>query len=225
MTELNDIKACLFDAYGTLFDVHSSVDRHRERLGERADAISSLWRQKQLEYSWLRSLMQRHVDFWQITTDALDYVFETFGVDDNALKAQLLEAYQVLDCYSEVPETLLRLKRAGMRTAILSNGPPAMLQAAVEGNRLVDLIDEVLSVEEVGIYKPEPRVYRLAVDRLGIPAHHITLQSSNNWDIAGASSFGLRTVWINRFSQPLDRLGFGPDAVLENLKGFPNLVL
>ncbi len=224
MTELKDIKACLFDAYGTLFDVHSSVGRHRACLGERSEQISSLWRQKQLEYSWLRSLMQRHVDFWQLTTDALDYVFEAFSIDDDALKTELLAAYQVLDCYPEVPETLDRLKSKGMRTAILSNGSPAMLKAAIEGSRLTDLIDSVLSVEEVSIYKPHARVYRLAVDRLGIPAHLMTLQSSNNWDIAGAGSFGLRTVWINRFAQPLDRLGFGPDAVLEDLEGLPELL-
>lgn len=225
MPTLSEIKACVFDAYGTLFDVHSSVSRHRDRLGERAAQVSSLWRQKQLEYSWLRSLMQRHVDFWQVTTDALDYAFDAFNIDDAALKTELLDAYRVLDCYPEVPEVLQRLKSQGMRTAILSNGSPAMLKAAIEGSELTALIDSVLTVEEVGIYKPDPSVYQLAVDRLGVAAHHMTLQSSNNWDVAGASSFGLKTVWINRFAAPLDRLGFAPDAVLENLEGFPELVL
>lgn len=225
MTILSEIKACVFDAYGTLFDVHSSVNRHRDRLGDRAAQISSLWRQKQLEYSWLRSLMHRHVDFWQVTTDALDYAFDAFDIDDAALKTELLDAYRVLDCYPEVPEVLQGLKSQDIRTAILSNGSPDMLQAAIEGNQLASLVDNVLTIEEVGIYKPHPSVYQLAVDRLGLPANHMTLQSSNNWDIAGAGSFGMKTVWINRFAQPLDRLGFAPDATLESLDGLLERVL
>lgn len=218
------IQACVFDAYGTLFDVHSAVGRHRARLGERADRVSTLWRAKQLEYTWLRSLMGRHADFWQVTQDALDYALDAHAVSDTALRQDLLAAYRTLDAYPEVPATLARLKAAGMRTAILSNGSPAMLDAAVASAGLTNAFDAVLSIEAVGVYKPDPRVYALAVARLGVPAEAISFQSSNGWDVAGAASYGLRVVWVNRFGQRPERLPFPPDAVIPTLAGLPALV-
>jgi len=203
---LQVIEACVFDAYGTLFDVHSSVARHRERIGERAQQVSVTWRQKQLEYTWLRSLMGRHADFYEVTADALDYAFEVFDIQDDTLKADLLAAYGQLDCYAEVEGTLRGLKDRGLTTAILSNGSPSMLGSAVESGGIAHLLDEVLSVEAVGIYKPAPAVYRLAVDRLGIGAAKILFMSGNAWDIAGAAAFGYRTVWVNRFGQKAERL-------------------
>jgi len=200
------VEACVFDAYGTLFDVHSSVARHRERIGERARQVSVTWRQKQLEYTWLRSLMARHADFHAVTRDALDYTFEVFGIQDDRLQADLLAAYRALDCYAEVKGTLQALKDRGLTTAILSNGSPSMLGSAVEAGGIARLLDEVLSVEAVGIYKPAPAVYQLAVDRLGISAAKILFMSSNAWDIAGAAVFGYRTVWVNRFGQTAERL-------------------
>jgi 2-haloacid dehalogenase len=216
---LRHIKACVFDAYGTLFDVHSAVGKYRVALGEVAGSVSALWRTKQLEYTWLRSLMGRHTDFWQVTGDALDYALDAHGVEDSGLRDQLMQAYLRLDCYPEVPTTLTWLKQHGVKTAILSNGSPLMLQAAVDGAGLGDLIDYNLSVEEVGIYKPDPRVYQLAVDRLGVAAAEISFQSSNAWDAAGAASFGFRVVWINRFGQRRERLPAGPGAEIGTLEG------
>ena len=197
---------CVFDAYGTLFDVHSAVGRYRDSLGEKADAVSVLWRSKQLEYTWLRSLMRQHVDFWQITTDALDYAFSTQEIENPELQGQLLQAYHRLDCYPEVPETLQFLKDRGYGTAILSNGSPEMLSSGVRNSRLEDLLDAVFSVEDVGVFKPDPRVYQLAVERLQTEPRKILFFSSNAWDVCGSAAFGFQTIWINRFSQKPERL-------------------
>ncbi len=220
----NDIGACVFDAYGTLFDVHSAVARHRSRLMPAADAISALWRSKQLEYTWLRSLMGRHADFWRVTSDALDYALDAYDVNDTALRDDLMQAYLSLDAYPEVSAVLQRLKAAGMQTAILSNGSPSMLEAAVVGADIQHLLDASLSVEEVGIYKPDPRVYQLAVDRLGVAAERISFQSSNAWDAVGAATFGMRVAWVNRFGQRRERLTAHPDAEIDSLTGLPELL-
>lgn len=213
----SDIKACVFDAYGTLFDVHSAVGRHENRIGEQADAVSNLWRLKQLQYTWLRSLMGKHVDFWRLTGDALDFALEAHGIDDAALRDDLMSAYMGLDAYPEVSDTLQRLKQAGLKTAILSNGSPEMLQSAVDNAGISDLIDANLSVEDVGIYKPDPRVYQLAVDRLGVAREQISFQSSNAWDAVGAATFGFHVAWINRFGQGRERLTADPEAEIRTL--------
>ena len=179
---------CVFDAYGTLFDVHSAVGRYREVLGEKADPVSILWRTKQLEYTWLRSLMRQHVDFWQITSDALEYAFSAHEINNPELQNQLLQAYHQLDCYPEVPETLKWLKDRGFGTAILSNGSPKMLASGVNNSGLQNLIDSVLSVEEVGVFKPDPRVYQLAVEQLKTEAGKILFFSSNAWDVCGSAT-------------------------------------
>ncbi len=223
-TSLKHTQACVFDAYGTLFDVHSAVARYRDRLGEPADDLSALWRRKQLEYTWLRSLMRRHADFRQITGDALDYAMATHGVNDPALRDDLLDAYLRLDCYPEVPGMLDRLNQAGLRCAILSNGSPDMLAAAVSNAGLDQRLEAVLSIEQVGIYKPDPRVYQLAVDALGVAAERVCFLSSNAWDVAGALSFGFRVVWINRFAQQPERLGQTADAELSTLELLPSLL-
>jgi 2-haloacid dehalogenase len=224
MSDFSAIKACVFDAYGTLFDVHSAVGRHRERLGENASAVSALWRTKQLEYTWLRSLMQRHADFWQVTADALDYSLDSFGISDAALREDLLNAYLRLDCYPEVVDVLSTLKQASLQLAILSNGSPQMLEAVALGNKLDKLLDANLSVESVGIFKPDPRVYQLAVDELGVAPEQISFQSSNAWDAAGAASFGFKVAWINRFGQRRERLPDAPHAELHTLAELPSLV-
>jgi 2-haloacid dehalogenase len=218
------IKACVFDAYGTLFDVHSAVGRYRSELGERSDQISGLWRVKQLEYTWLRSLMGRYADFSQVTADALDYALATFDVENPALREKLLLAYRSLDCYAEVPAVLRTLADAGMRLAILSNGSPAMLDAAVHGSGLQELFDSVISVDELQIFKPDPSVYQLACDRLRVEPDTVMFQSSNAWDAAGAKSFGFNVAWINRFSQQPERLGFPADHELGDLSRLPALV-
>lgn len=219
------IRACVFDAYGTLFDVHSAVGKHRHRLGGHADPVSQLWRTKQLEYTWLRSLMGQYRDFWQVTQDALDFAFATYGLTDQALRQDLMQAYLQLDCYPEVTATLQQLKERGYRTAILSNGSPTMLNTAIDHAGISHLIDVTLSVESVGIYKPSPRVYQLAVAQLAVAAHEISFQSANAWDAAGAASAGLRVVWINRFNQQWERLGTVPDAELPSLRALPTILV
>jgi len=222
--KLAGIRAAVFDAYGTIFDYNSAAGRCREALGDKADALSRLWRDKQLQYSWLRALMGRHAEFWQVTSDALDYALETLGVVDGALKERLMDCYLTLDCFPEVPAMLERLRAARMKTAILSNGSPRMLAAAVEGSRLGALLDAVLSVEEAGVYKPHPRVYQLAVDRLGVPADRIAFQSSNAWDAHGASAFGFKVVWCNRYGQRRERLPGRPDAEIRSLAELPAIL-
>lgn len=222
--EFSEIRACVFDAYGTLFDVHSAVGRYRPRLGDQADALSQTWRVKQLEYTWLRSLMGCHTDFWQVTGEALDYAMESFSIDDASLREDLMQAYRQLDAYPEVPRVLQRLRDAGLQTALLSNGEPAMLADAVASAGLQALLDDVLSVESVGIYKPDPRVYQLACDRFGLKPEQIAFQSSNGWDAAGAAAFGFKVAWCNRFGQRRERLPARPQAEITTLDGLLQLL-
>jgi 2-haloacid dehalogenase len=195
---LTGIRACVFDAYGTLFDYASAASRCRDAVGDRFAALTTLWRDKQLHYSWLRAVQDRHADFWQVTGDALDYALEALDIADPALRQRLLDLYLTLDVFPDVPDMLARLKQAGLQTAILSNGAPAMLRAAVEAARIGPLLDAVLSVEEVGVFKPHPKVYQLSVERLGVAASAICFVSSNGWDAYAASAFGMRVAWCNR---------------------------
>ena len=221
---IGGIKACVFDAYGTLFDVHSAVGKHRHRLGDLADQVSMLWRTKQLEYTWLRSLMGHHADFWQVTQEALDFAFDMHDINDPDLHKTLMEAYLKLDCYPEVPEALSILKSRGLRLAILSNGTPSMLAAAVNNSAIGNLIEKNFSVEEVGIFKPDPRVYRIAVDGLGVKSEEIVFQSSNAWDASGASAFGFKVAWVNRFGQSEERLPGRPDVEIQTLLELPDFL-
>ena len=219
-----EIDGCVFDAYGTLFDVHAAAARCRDELGDAADAVSQTWRTKQLQYTWLRSLMGRHIDFWQLTGEALDYALDSHGIDDEALRQRLMDCYLVLDAYPEVKDVLGRLHGAGLKCAVLSNGAPNMLDAAVRNAGLGDVLDAVLSIEDVGIYKPHPSVYRLAVDRLGVEAERIAFQSSNAWDANGAAAFGFRVAWVNRFGQRPERLPGPADAEIATLDELPALL-
>ncbi len=219
-----NINACVFDAYGTLFDVHSAVGKYIERLGDVSEQVSNIWRTKQLEYTWLRSLMKKHADFWQVTQDALDYALAVFNINDKQLRNDLINAYLELDCYPEVPDTLQKLKDSGQQIAILSNGSPAMLEAVIKSSGLEDLVEIILSVEMVGIFKPDPAVYQLAVKQLGLTAAEIVFMSSNAWDAVGATAFGLRVAWINRFSQRPERLPFQPDIEIKTLDQLPGLL-
>jgi 2-haloacid dehalogenase len=219
-----NINACVFDAYGTLFDVHSAVGKYIERLGDVSEQVSNIWRTKQLEYTWLRSLMKKHADFWQVTQDALDYALAVFNIKDKQLRNDLINAYLELDCYPEVPDTLQKLKDSGQQIAILSNGSPAMLEAVVKSSGLEDLVEIILSVEMVGIFKPDPAVYQMAVNQLGVTAAEIVFMSSNAWDAVGATAFGLRVAWINRFAQRPERLPFQPDIEIKTLDQLPGLL-
>jgi len=220
-----NIKACVFDAYGTLFDVHSAVGKYTERLGDVAEQVSAIWRTKQLEYTWLRSLMKQHADFWQVTQDGLDYALDVFSITDRELRNDLIDAYLNLKCYPEVPDTLAKLKDSGRQIAVLSNGSPAMLEAVVKSSGLEDLVQTILSVEMVGVFKPDPAVYQLAVDRLGVKAAEIVFMSANAWDAVGARAFGLRVAWINRFAQRPERLPFQPDTEIKTLAELPGLLM
>jgi 2-haloacid dehalogenase len=221
---LRGVQGCVFDAYGTLFDFAAAARNCRDVLGDDIDRLTALWRDKQLQYTWLRAAQGRHADFWQVTGDALDFALETLGLTEPGLRDRLMSLYLTLDPFPEVSGVLARLKATGIRTAILSNGSPAMLDAAVKAAKLETLLDAVLSVEEVGVYKPHPRVYQLAVDRLGIPASAISFQSSNAWDAYAASAFGMQVVWCNRYGQHRERLPGSPDREIKSLAELPALV-
>ncbi len=221
---LSGVEACVFDAYGTLFDFAAAAGGCADVLGDAVHALTALWREKQLQYTWLRAAQGQHADFWQVTGDALDFALETLAIEKPGLRHRLMTLYLTLVAFPEVPDVLNRLRRAGLRTAILSNGSPTMLHSAVKGAGLTGLLDAVLSVEEVGVYKPHPKVYQLAVDRLRVPASAIAFQSSNAWDAHAASAFGMQVVWCNRYSQRRERLPGSPDREISSLAELPALV-
>lgn len=218
------IGACVFDAYGTLFDVNSAVARVRERLGPRADELGRIWREKQLQYSWLLTLSGRFDDFWHVTGNSLDYAMHSLGIIDPILRARLMETYLGLTPFPEVPAVLRRIKQDGHRTAVLSNGTTSMLTAVVNAGGLHGALDRLISAEEARVYKPHPDVYRLAVTQLGVPAERICFVSGNGWDVAGAAAFGFRCVWVNRSRSRPDRLPDGPLAELDDLTALPELL-
>ncbi|WP_019645656.1 haloacid dehalogenase type II [Novispirillum itersonii] len=221
---MNDarIEVCVFDAYGTLFDVHSAVRRAGSALGSRAGAISALWRSKQLEYTWVRSLMHRYADFWSCTEEALDHALTVYGGADPTIRNALLNAYRTLDAYADVRPALERLRDRGKRLAVLSNGTPEMLKQAVEAAGLADFGMLLLSVDGLRVFKPDPRVYALAGDALGISPQAISFQSANAWDVAGATAAGLHGVWINRIGAAPEY--GGATKMLPSLAGLPELV-
>jgi 2-haloacid dehalogenase len=215
---LRGIRACVFDAYGTLFDLASVLRPHGAAMGDAATRLLSLWRAKQLEYTWLRTLMRRHADFWQVTEEALDYAMAALGLADAALRGRLMHGYLELSCFPDAPVALAQLKAAGLRTAVLSNGTPDMLRAALTNSRLASLVDQALSVEQVGCYKPDPRVYRLAVDELALDERSIAFVSANGFDAAGAASFGFPTVRVARTgAPPPETLPFRPAFEIRTL--------
>jgi 2-haloacid dehalogenase len=216
-------KVFAFDAYGTLFDVHAAVRRHAAAVGPDATALSDLWRTKQLEYTWVRSLMGRHRDFAAVTADALDYVLDRFPAVDRKVRDPLLEAYRTLDAYPEVPGVLAELKRSGARLAILSNGTPDMLAAAVASAGIGAYLDATISIEEAGVYKTDRRVYQLVVDQLRAAPGDVSFQSSNRWDVAGAVAFGFTAVWVNRTRAPDEYRELPPATVISSLAELPGL--
>lgn len=222
---LDNVTACVFDAYGTVFDVGSAANRCRDMLGKRTAALAAMWRDKQLQYTWLRAAQNCHADFWQVTGDSLDYTLDNLGIDIPGLRDRLMQLYLTLDPFPEVADVLRALKTAGLRTAILSNGSPAMLEPLVGMAGLDSLFDAVLSVEAVGAYKPSPKVYQLAVDRLATPARNIVFLSSNGWDAWAASAFGMRVIWCNRYGQSRERLPGSPDRMIATLAELPPLVV
>lgn len=223
------VTTCIFDAYGTLFDVAAAARQAASEpefaaISKDWPALSEKWRAKQLQYTWLRAITGAHTDFWTVTSEGLDWALEATGHDgDTALRQRLLDLYWELGAYPEVPEMLGRLKESGRATGILSNGSPQMLDGAVVSAGLSQLLDAVLSVESVGIFKPDARVYDLVEAHFGCARDEVLFVSSNGWDAAGAAGFGFQTVWVNRSGEPMDRLPWTPDHVLTDLTRIPEL--
>lgn len=219
------IKVFVFDAYGTLFDVHSPALSLATELGVDAASFSALWRAKQLEYTWLRSLMGEYAPFDQVTADALDYALQTYAIENPALRDKLLALYLTLAAYDDAGEALRGLQAADYPTALLSNGSPGMLAAAVTSAGFESVLTKVLSVDSVGIYKPSPRVYQLAVDAFGLSApSQVAFVSANGWDCAGAARFGFQVIHVNRFGQQAERLGHPPAEIVASLRELPHLI-
>ncbi len=222
------VKVCIFDAYGTLFDVaaaarEAAAEPDFSQLAKLWPRIAEDWRLKQLQYTWLRAVADRHCDFWQVTEDGLDWALERAGLEDAALRARLLTLYKELSAYPEVGAMLEALKGAGLKTGILSNGSPDMLQNAVASAGIGGQLDAVLSVEDVGVFKPHDRVYDMVGARFGCAPREVLFVSSNGWDAAGAAGYGFRTVWVNRAGDPVDRLYAAPDDIMTDLRGIPDL--
>jgi 2-haloacid dehalogenase len=211
----------VFDAYGTLFDVHGAIERHKDAAGPDAARLSELWRTKQLEYSWTLTLAGHYADFWTLTERALDYALARFPSVDRALKPKLLDAYRRLDAYPDTRAAIEELKARGAVTAILSNGSPAMLASAVEAARLGALLDAVISIDAIRMYKPRPEAYALVTGALKISPAEVVFVSSNRWDVMGASSFGFRAIWINRTGMPDEYAAFAPESVVRDLTALP----
>jgi 2-haloacid dehalogenase len=218
-------RAFVFDAYGTLFDVHAAIGRHRAAIGPDAGRLSDLWRTKQLEYSWTLTLAGHYLDFWTLTERALDFALARFPAVDKGLKPKLLDAYRALDAYPDARAMLQELKRRGERTGILSNGSPPMLAAAVEASDLGAALDHVLSVDALRMYKPRPEVYRLVTDAFSIAPGDVVFVSSNRWDVMGAASVGFRTLWVNRATMPQEYGNHPPHAVVSDLRALPDVTL
>ncbi len=221
---LHDIHACVFDAYGTLFDFNAPLAARQARIGPAANRLSALWRQKQIDYTWLRSLMGKYADFWQVTGEALDFAMADCGVEDPALRAELMQLYLSLDAFADARTCLETIKARRIRTAVLSNGTATMLTAAVNANALTPVLDRMLSVEKCEIFKPHPSVYQLAVDALDTQPAQICFVSGNGWDVAGAAAFGFRSVWINRGGAQREQLPFHPVAEIRTLEELPGLL-
>jgi 2-haloacid dehalogenase len=225
LVPLQGVRGCIFDAYGTLFDFTSATSAYKDILGHKFAALTSLWRDKQLQYTWLLSAQGRHEDFYRVTANALDFALESLEIDAPALREGLLELYMTLEPFPEVPDVLRRLKAGGIRLAILSNGTPEMLRSAVASAGFSGLFDAVISVEEVGAFKPASLVYQRALNRIGLTVEEVSFQSSNAWDAHAASAFGMRTVWCNRYGQRRERLPGSPDREVTTLQALPQLVL
>ncbi len=215
--KIENIKACVFDAYGTLFDVNSAAANCKEKLGARWESFANAWRTTQLEYTWLRSLMKRHKNFWDITEDSLDHAMETFKIKKE-MRNELLDLYKKLSPYPEVKQCLDHLKTKKINIAILSNGTPDLLKELVESNNIQNYFDDIFSIESVGIYKPDPRVYEMPIKKYNCKPNNICFMSSNTWDVSGAGNYGFNAVWVNRLNKVFDKLDYKPHSTIKNLK-------
>ena len=220
---MKKIKAIIFDAYGTLFDVNSAAEKCKEKLGDKWEGFANYWRTTQLEYTWLRSLMRRHKDFWQITEDSLDKSMNFYNID-NSMRSELLSLYKVLSPFTEVGDALNKLKQSNYKLAILSNGTPDLLNELVVSNKLKDIFDDIFSVEEAGIFKPDSKVYDLPINKYNIKKNEVLFLSANTWDVSGAGNYGYNTVWVNRNNNIFDKLDFEPNQQISNLSELLDLI-
>ena len=220
---MKNVKAIIFDAYGTLFDVNSAAEKCKDKIGDKWESFANFWRTTQLEYTWLRSLMKRHKDFWQITEDSLDKSMKAFSIDPS-MKNELMNLYKVLSPFKEVPETLKKLKGKNFKLAILSNGTPSLLDELVKSNNLDKLFDDIFSIEEVGIYKPDSRVYDLPIKKYKIKNSEVMFLSANTWDVSGGGNYGYHSIWVNRNNNIFDNLDYKPKNQVKNLSELVNLI-
>ena len=220
---MENIKAIIFDAYGTLFDVNSAAEKCKDKIGDKWEPFANFWRTTQLEYTWLRSLMGRHKDFWQVTEDSLDKSMKAFNID-SSMKNELLNLYKILSPYKEVPETLKALKEKKFKLAILSNGTPSLLNQLVKSNSLNNLFDDLFSIEEVGIYKPNSKVYDIPVKKYQIQRNEITFLSANTWDVSGGGNYGYNSIWVNRNNNTFDNLDYLPQYQIEDLSKLLDII-
>ena len=216
-------KSVVFDAYGTLFDVNSAAEKCKDKIGDKWEGFANFWRTTQLEYTWLRSLMKRHKDFWQITEDSLDKSMKVFGID-MSMKNDLLNLYKVLSPYPEVKKVLENLKKKNFKLAVLSNGTPALLDRLVQSNNLKDLFDDIFSIESVKVYKPDAKVYNLPLKKYKIKPQEVTFLSANTWDVSGSGNYGYNSVWVNRNNAVFDNLDFKPKNEINNLTQLLDLI-
>ena len=214
---MKNIKAIIFDAYGTLFDVNSAAEKCKDKIGNKWEGFASYWRTTQLEYTWLRSLMKRHEDFWQVTEDSLDKSMKAYKID-LTMRNELLDLYKILSPFKEVPEVLKSLKEKNLKLAILSNGTPSLLNELVKSNRLDNLFDDLFSIEEVGIYKPDNRVYDIPINKYKIKKNEVAFLSANTWDVSGGGNYGYNSIWVNRNNNIFDNLDYKPQNEIDNLE-------
>ena len=220
---MNKPKAILFDAYGTLFDVNSAAEKSKNKIGDKWEAFANYWRTTQLEYTWLRSLMHRHKDFWQITEDSLDKSMKVFNINKD-MKTELLNLYKKLSPFSEVKETLENLKKKDIKLSILSNGTPELLNTLVVSNKFDTIFDDIFSIEEVRIYKPDSKVYDLPVNKYKIKPNEIIFLSANTWDVSGGGNYGYNSVWVNRNNTVFDNLDYKPFKEIKSLQQLLDIV-
>ena len=220
---MKNIKAIIFDAYGTLFDVNSAAEKCKDKIGDKWEPFANFWRTTQLEYTWLRSLMGRHKDFWQVTEDSLDKSMKAFNID-SSMKNELLNLYKILSPYKEVSETLKVLKEKKFKLAILSNGTPSLLNELVKSNNLNNLFDDIFSIEEVGVYKPDSKVYDIPVKKYKIKKDEIAFLSANTWDVSGGGNYGFNSIWVNRNNSIFDNLDYKPQNEIKNLSELTKLI-
>ena len=220
---MKNIKAIIFDAYGTLFDVNSAAEKCKDKIGDKWEGFANYWRTTQLEYTWLRSLMNRHKDFWQVTEDSLDKSMKTFEID-SLMRNELLDLYKKLSTFPEVKEVLNNLKKKDYKLAILSNGTPALLNELVTSNNLDNIFDDIFSIEEAGIYKPNSKVYDLPIKKYQIQKYEVAFLSSNTWDVSGGGNYGYSAIWVNRNKNFFDNLDYKPKNEVENLKQLLNII-